>query len=531
MFDTQPDISRKLRALWTLHAIGEAKPTWLQTQLRHTNEHVRVWAIQLLLDHNQSESDLAAKLELVAQSESSALVRLYLGSALQRLPVDQRKALAAALLTRGEDANDHNLPLMLWYGIEPLVSKSTDQALKLAKDSSIPLVRQFISRRLSEDLEKAPQPVNALLVLAGEKSAEFQLDVVRGMAEALRGWRKAARPPAWDSFQARIGGSSSAELREKLRELNVVFGDGRALDEIRRIALDSKSSGDSRRNALRQLIDARPPDLLPVLKELAKDRLTAGAAVSGLAAFDDPDTPRLVLNYLHFLNTEEKTAAISTLASRRAPAKALLDAVQQGRIQRSLLTAYHARQIKSLGDDSLNQQLARVWGEVRGTDEEKKRLLTRYQSLLTSERLKQADLPAGRVLFNQVCASCHKLYGEGGSIGLDLTGSGRSNLDYLLENIVDPNAVVPADFRMSIVELKDGRVLNGVIAEQTDRTLTLRTPTERLVLQPADVKEIRESTFSLMPEGLLEALDEKQTRDLIAYLMAPRQVALPASSQ
>src|SRR5207249_6124851 len=100
-------------------------------------------------------------------------------------------------------------------------------------------------------------------------------------------------------------------------------------------------------------------------------------------------------------------------------------------------------------------------------------------------------------LFNTACAACHTLYSEGGKVGPDLTGGGRDNLDYLLENILDPSAVVTADFRMSIVELKDGRVLNGLIAAKTDRTLTLRTMTEALTVERGDVAGIRESSLSL----------------------------------
>jgi putative heme-binding domain-containing protein len=76
---------------------------------------------------------------------------------------------------------------------------------------------------------------------------------------------------------------------------------------------------------------------------------------------------------------------------------------------------------------------------------------------------------------------------------------------------------------MSIVELKDGRTLNGLIAAKTERTLTLKTMTETLTVERAEIASIRESTLSLMPEGLLEALPVEQARDLIAYLMHKSQ--------
>ena len=129
-----------------------------------------------------------------------------------------------------------------------------------------------------------------------------------------------------------------------------------------------------------------------------------------------------------------------------------------------------------------------------------------------------------------LCASCHTLYGEGGRLGPDLTGSGRDNIDYLLENIADPSAVVTADFRLSTVALKDGRVLAGFIAGKTDRTLTLRTMTDTQTLERAEVTTITESALSMMPEGLIEALTPAQIRDLFAYLMGRQQVPLPASN-
>src|SRR5262249_21788540 len=110
----------------------------------------------------------------------------------------------------------------------------------------------------------------------------------------------------------------------------------------------------------------------------------------------------------------------------------------------------------------------------------------------------------------------------------DLTGGGRGNLDYLLENILDPSAVVTADFRMSIADLTDGSVLNGLIAAKTERTLTLKTMTETLTIERGEIANGRESSLSLMPEGLLEALTPLEARDLIAYLMYNGQVPLPS---
>ena len=75
----------------------------------------------------------------------------------------------------------------------------------------------------------------------------------------------------------------------------------------------------------------------------------------------------------------------------------------------------------------------------------------------------------------KTCAACHTLFGEGGKIGPDITGSNRANLDYILENVLDPSAIVGKDYRMTILALKDGRVVSGLIQKETDSALTIRT--------------------------------------------------------
>jgi putative heme-binding domain-containing protein len=325
--------------------------------------------------------------------------------------------------------------------------------------------------------------------------------------------------------------SNDQGLQTVVRELSIVFGDGRALDEVRKIALDSKADGGQRRAALQSLIEAKPDDLLKLLQGLVSDRVVAGVAARGLAAFDEPRNANLILAQMRRWTPDDQRAAVDTLASRPSYARTLLAAVEDGRIARSEVTAAHARQIRSFGDDALSQLLAKVWGDIRGTPEEKQKLLAKYQAALTPETLKRADASKGRELFNLACASCHAMFGQGANTGPDLTGGDRRNLHYLLENLVDPSAMVPADFKMSIVTLKDGRVLNGVITSKTDRTLTLQLPTEKLTLERGEVTATKESALSLMPDGLLEAMTMEQARDLIAYLMSPGQVPLPVAGR
>jgi putative heme-binding domain-containing protein len=247
-------------------------------------------------------------------------------------------------------------------------------------------------------------------------------------------------------------------------------------------------------------------------------------AVRGLALFDDPDIGEKLAGSYNRFHPSERGAVIETLASRPSFAGPLLDEVAARRIPRADVTPFHARQIRSFNNPVLTKQLAEVWGELRDSPAEKQKYIADLKSKLTPAVLATADKSAGRVVFNTACAACHTLYGHGGQVGPDLTGSGRDNLDYLLDNTVDPSAVVNADFRMTIVDLKDDRTLNGLVTAKTERTITLKTQTETLTLDRSEIDRIQESSLSLMPEGLLEGLSETQVRDLIAYLMHRTQV-------
>jgi len=123
------------------------------------------------------------------------------------------------------------------------------------------------------------------------------------------------------------------------------------------------------------------------------------------------------------------------------------------------------------------------------------------------------------------------LFDAGKRIGPELTGSQRTNLDYVLDNVLDPSAAVARDYQMTQIVLMDGRLLTGIVVEETEQTLTLQSPTERLTLAKADMDERERSPLSMMPEGLLNSLSGQDARDLVGYLASPQQVPLPPGAK
>ncbi len=213
-------------------------------------------------------------------------------------------------------------------------------------------------------------------------------------------------------------------------------------------------------------------------------------------------------------------AAIEALVSRADSARALLDAIAAGRIERQAVSLAHARQIARFGAAGLSAQLDRVWGAVTPPAGDTAATIARLRFALSPAVLAVADARNGAAIFEQRCALCHTLFGQGKNIGPDLTGSGRKDLEYLLLNIVDPNASIPADHRLSVITLRDGRVVSGSIASESPAALTVRAPEGESIVNRESVRKIERLPVSLMPPGLLEALAPNEVRDLFGYLMS-----------
>lgn len=521
-----PEVPTKLRALWALHVTaGIDAPTisGLLTAQGHDSEFLRAWAIQLEVEDGKVTKEIVSKLADMARTDASPVVRLYLASALQRLPVDQRWDIASGLLQRAEDESDHNLPLVTWYGVEPLVAADPARAITLAQQSKIERVTRFIVRRAASTNDTFNVAVEWLAKADGVAQQQMLLDEMR---LALEGRVGVPQPAAWVPAYDKLLKSDNAEVRAKADQIAVALGDKRILPRMREVLVDTKAAVEQRQYALDLLVKGRDAEAAPAMQVALSEAKLRGPAIRALAAYDDASTPPAILALYTKLSDAEKRDAINTLVARPASANKLFDAIEKGDVPRTDVHAYHVQQLLGFKEEALAKRINSVWGEIRATAKDKLELIARNKATLTAAKLKTADLGNGRRLFNKSCAACHTLFGEGGKIGPDITGSNRANIDYILENLLDPSAIVGKDYRMTIVVTMDGRVVSGLIQKETDSALTLRTINDTVVIAKADIDERKLSELSLMPEGQLNQLTPDEQRDLIAYLGTPNQVAL-----
>jgi putative membrane-bound dehydrogenase-like protein len=522
--------ARQLRALWALHATGGLTESIALAQLSSKDEYLRSWAIQLLAEDRTVSEKVLTQWQSLAQNEPSPVVRLYLAAALQRVSVEKRWGIVAALNQHGEDAVDHNLPLMNWYAAEPLAAQDMHRALALAAQSRMPRMMHFTVRRVAAiGTPQAFSEITSRLKQSEEDTR--QLDILTGLNLALKGDRTASMPEGWNEIETKLNRSPNAQVRAEMQSLSLRFGSSNAFASLRETLMNRSADSAVRRVALDSLLGAKDQALAPLLQKLLNDETLRGPAIRGLAAYDDPSSSALILKVYPELNAAQKRDALNTLAARVGSAHELLLDVEKGRVPVKELTADIVRQLRNLKDEEVARRVQQVWGLYREPTADKKSEIQKYRRIYQAGGSLPGNASPGRAIYNRICAQCHTLFDSGGKVGPDLTGSNRADLDYILQNIIDPNAVVPNEYRAVNIETRDARNLTGIIRQQDDKSVTLVTANETVTLPRAEIKTMQQGDLSMMPEGLLQPLSDEEVRDLLYYLSRPGQVPLPASSE
>jgi putative membrane-bound dehydrogenase-like protein len=514
----------RLQGLWALHATGGLDEAMIAQGLNDPAPHNRAWTIQLAMETNAPSSETLARFATLAKADPSPVVRLYLASALQRIQPETRWDILTHLVQHAEDADDHNLPLMYWYAAEPLAGIDMRRAADLATGSRIPLIRSFMTRRIAAI---GTSEALALLVdqLGRLETSSARLTMLQAVNEALKGRRALDMPPGWAKVSSTLKNDADPGVRSQATLLGVTFGDPAALASLRTVLADGKADDARRIDALAALLKVRDPNLPPTLHALLGDPALRGPALRALASFDDPKTPSIILKRYSSYTQAERRDALNTLASRINLARALMAAVIANRVPSGDLSADLVRQLRNLDDPELDAGIARVWGAVHASDQDTIKRIAAYRALLQAQPNQEPDLALGRAVFDKTCAQCHTLFDAGGKVGPDLTGSNRADLEYLLSNVLDPNALVGKDYQAHVIATTDGRVVTGVLRGEDKDAVTLATANETITIPKPEIEDRRLSDKSMMPDDLWTPLSPHEVRSLVRYLASPTQVA------
>ncbi len=351
-----------------------------------------------------------------------------------------------------------------------------------------------------------------------------QAALLKGMLLGLEGRRSVHAPEGWPALSNTLACSTSAPVRQHALALSQIFGDTMAVASALECVQDSSMAAAQRCSTLSLLLGQQNQEASQLLKVLIDEPALTLSAIRGYAVVRNDEAPAVLISRYSKLNTQEQRAVVETLASRKAYAEALLEALKMNQIQSSSIPVQVARSLKDL----LGKKFTNVYGALPVVGAEREHLIKKYKKLCKPSAVAAADASRGRAVFQKTCAACHVLYEEGGKVGPELTGANRANLDYILLNSVYPSLDVPHAYRTVSVLTVDGRVVNGVLAEEDDTKIVLRTPEQpRVVIAKEDIDFRKISPQSMMPDGQLDAMKPQEVIDLVKYLRTTEQVELP----
>ena len=294
----------------------------------------------------------------------------------------------------------------------------------------------------------------------------------------------------------------------------------RHLSEALRVLADPRADRAKQLELLQILGEVRPPGAVPSMLRLgceSSDNALRSAALNALAGYDEPAIPPAVIKAYSSMTDDVRATAQSLLAARRASASQFLEGIEIGTIDPKSVSREVAEKLMLLGDSAITDRATRLLGAVKPAT--RAELQARIDRLASVVREGSGIPKPGKKIFDQQCARCHLLFGQGGKVGPDLTTYRRDDLDTMLLNIVNPSAEIREGFVGSVVAMTDGRILTGVIVDQDKNVVVIRdSDGHEATLTRDAIDTMRPCPSSLMPEGLLDQLTGQAVRDLFAYL-------------
>jgi putative heme-binding domain-containing protein len=512
-----------LECLWALNLCGGLDERAATGLLAHAEAGVRLWTVRLMADDGEVGAELATKIAQLARDAREVDVRAQLAASARRLPAEAALPIIFALLKHDEDLTDPQMPLLDWWAIEAQCTRQPEAVLEAFASADLwqlPLVREVLLDRLMRRFALASGRANLLrcarlLELAPDEPSSKIL--LAGFETAFKGRSLAGLPDELVAAMSRFGGGSlSLSLRR---------GDERALrDSLELIAQPASNVAEAQQQLqLVQILGEIKPagavgPLLLVLQSAKNEPLRQGI-LAALQPFDDREIPAAVLALYGQLSGETLLAAQTLLTSRPESAEQLLQAVAAGKIDAASIPPAIVRKLMLHGEKISAPLIAKYWHGIGGaTTGEMQAEIVRLRKVIESG---YGSPYRGKLLFTQNCGKCHKLFGEGGQIGPDLTPYKRDDLGTMLLNVVNPSAEIREGFENFVLLTDDGRVLNGFLADQDNQVVSLRTAEGQTVTLARDeIEAIEPAGRSVMPEGALKAFSPEQIRDLFAYLRA-----------
>ena len=375
-----------------------------------------------------------------------------------------------------------------------------------------------------------PEPVVALLELVIDADPDSAGRCLRILSEKVQSGEVAGRQR--DSLKQRLSEQLKSLVKDKESPLycdavllGTSLGDSRDAKSAQDILVSADYPNDRRLQALAALIkcgDSADMDLMKtvasVMQQPDKTPLELQSGIlAALGRMEKPEVASIVLACYGELKPEVQPKAVELLTQRPSWSRELVASISRKEIPTTALNTNQVRQMLTGSDEELKKLVRSQWGTVRTERNPQREQVIEKMRLVFHEN--SGDPHRGLVVFRKVCGQCHKIYGEGQEVGPDITGNGRGSFEQLLSNVFDPSLVIGASYQARTVITGDGRVLTGLLAEDSEQRIVLKMQGGKLETIPRDnVDELQVSKLSMMPEGLETQLKPQELVDLFSFL-------------
>jgi len=521
----------RTHALWLLCSQKTMDAEFHLKLLSNADPVIRNWGVRMAGQMLTISTPIHDKLKSLA-ADPSAEVRVQVAIAGGRLVEPDPIPVLTAMLKNAENAADPLIPTILYNNLKPLAFTRMEEVLSVIDDPAIQTafgstVAAWLREPINATRSKNPSLIvsDVKKTLGGDEAKAAAS--LRSAADAFNnaGVKQDERGKLFDDASRAVIGKLAAGKGPAAAPATVVamwWNDPQALASARALVADAKAPAAVRVNLLRALAAAKDAASLDAFSAVVADASASldlrKAGLEGISALNDPKAAAFVIEKFQTLPGELKAQCINALVQSSASAEALVAALEQKKLPTSAVNSNHVRQIQAMNNEPLSKRLVAAWGTVRAErDPERVEVMKQMKDVLKKHK---GDAVAGWKVFETKCQQCHSIYGKGNDVGPELTGAGRETVDAILVNVIDPNLIIGEGYYTQVAKLKSGKIVTGLLAEQSDEKIVLKREGGVLESIPrSDIEKLVQQKISLMPEGLEKSMTEKEFCDLVAFML------------
>lgn len=549
-------LDARLSALWTLHGTGLLDDGWLDEVAKDPEPALRAWAARLTGERGYPLGDALKRLATLAEDKDPT-VRLAVAVAARQFvsgsltvntpaKVPVHEVITGPILstlfvgyrerTRGE--SDRTLEFLYWMALEPIVAFDPVHAIGFYKQDGAEREMPFsgnilrkIMRRTS-DLRDSTMLSRAVMEFGKipETASSALIAGLRGLLEGQRGNPVAPIAEAVAVIR-KLTSVSDQRVKDLAQQLAVLWGDAESL-RASLARMEDMSLPASDRIAVIQSLRTQKTDqardgMLKVAGSNSPDSVRV-EAIRALGQVGNEATGDRLLALWETLSPAARRATAEQLATRESWIIAFLTACKSEKIKRGDVPPTVVRSIATHRAEPVRKLSEETFGRFNQTPDEKLKLIAAKRKVVVEGPV---DLSVGHEVARKACFVCHAMHGEGGAVGPDLTGVGRSSLDALLHNVIHPNEIIGVGYENVEVETKDDRHVSGRLTENSAvRVRLLMANGQEEAVAKTEIRSLRVTPNSVMPEGL-EQMPDADFRNMIWFILAHPKDGKPLTEE